>query len=468
MTRDEALALAKAVLGYVERPTIGVQINHRVISTIRIVRNDQITCAQTDELTLNFPTEIGSELNVTVATNVRDAAMLREAVRHAEMRATPPIRKEDEEEDDDDDPIHFALGPHTYLPVSLWHAGTQDAMATFQGDVIVRIVAAMHQSQMQCAATIALMSRAALRTYTLGMTAWGEDTDSEITVTARSADGKASGWSGQAARDWNRIRPERAVQDAITMARRTVGAMRVEPGRYTTILGPAALGGLIVKMGELFNGRVGSPFTYMNVTNNHKTKIGQRVMDERVTMRTDPADPAYGEYPFFPDNGYPSGAATWIEKGILRTLAYDPGDAQDEGKIPLKTPGAMQMSGGTTTIEEMIAQCERGIYVHRLSGVNLIDPPSAAMSGTTRDGCFLIKNGKIHSPIVNLHFYDSPVLALNRLMAIGVPERVAFGFIELKPRYGASDPMGSWPVPPIVVPPVMVRDFNFTALADAV
>jgi len=81
------------------------------------------------------------------------------------------------------------------------------------------------------------------------------------------------------------------------------------------------------------------------------------------------------------------------------------------------------------------------------------------MTGITSGGCFLIKKGKIEKAIKNLRFTDSPWFFLNRLMAIGTSERSAFGYA---PWYG------KWPLPPTIVPPLMVAEFNFTALADAV
>ena len=81
------------------------------------------------------------------------------------------------------------------------------------------------------------------------------------------------------------------------------------------------------------------------------------------------------------------------------------------------------------------------------------------MTGVTYGGCFLVKNGKIEKPVRNFRFVDSPWFFLNRLIEIGTSERTALGY---SPWYG------DWPVTPTIVPPVMVREFNFTALADAI
>jgi len=81
------------------------------------------------------------------------------------------------------------------------------------------------------------------------------------------------------------------------------------------------------------------------------------------------------------------------------------------------------------------------------------------MTGVTTGGCFLVRNGKIEKAIKDFRFVESTYFFLNRLIAIGATERTAFGYAPWH---------GEWPIAPTIVPPVMVRDFNFTALADAV
>jgi predicted Zn-dependent protease len=119
----------------------------------------------------------------------------------------------------------------------------------------------------------------------------------------------------------------------------------------------------------------------------------------------------------------------------------------------------------TATIDEMIANCQEGVYVNRFSDLTLIDHPSGMMTGVTRDGCFFIKNGKIDKAIKNFRFTDSPFFAFNNVDLIGAPERVAFGNTA---PLGASIWRRGWPRLPVIVPPMMIRDFNFSALASAV
>jgi predicted Zn-dependent protease len=181
------------------------------------------------------------------------------------------------------------------------------------------------------------------------------------------------------------------------------------------------------------------------------TRIGERVLDERITLSFDPLDPDLGVVPFA-DAGEPVVPVTWVKDGVLTALAYDRVYALQTLHEPLGKPnsGAFKMSGGTTTIDEMIATTKRGLIVTRFWGTSMVDPFSILITGVTRDGLWLIENGKISHPVKNLRFTESPLFAFNQVDQLGVPV-----------------PIFS-PGLPAVVPSVKVRDFSFTALVDAI
>ena len=113
------------------------------------------------------------------------------------------------------------------------------------------------------------------------------------------------------------------------------------------------------------------------------------------------------------------------------------------------------MSGGTASLDDLIRSTQRGLLVTRFWYLRPVDARTILYTGLTRDGTFLIENGKITKPVKNLRFNDSPVFMLNNLEAMGVPERVS-----------ASE--GGDPGQAIMVPPIKVHDFNFTSLSDAI
>jgi predicted Zn-dependent protease len=108
------------------------------------------------------------------------------------------------------------------------------------------------------------------------------------------------------------------------------------------------------------------------------------------------------------------------------------------------------MEGGDTTEEEMISTTKRGLLVTRFGSVKATDGGSLMLTGVTRDGLWLIENGKITHSVKNFRFNDSPLFVFNGIEQMGKPVRV------FSPRS------------PAVVPPIKVHEFNFSSLADAV
>jgi hypothetical protein len=133
---------------------------------------------------------------------------------------------------------------------------------------------------------------------------------------------------------------------------------------------------------------------------------------------------------------------------VLRILSKTaPGGSPE--LTPVLNSQAYRMSGGNTSIEEMIARTERGLLVTRLTNVRLVDSNSLLCTGTTSDGVWLIERGEITRPVKNFRFRESPLFAFNSLEALGEPVRVL-----------------QWM--PTIVPPALVHDFSMTSLADAV
>jgi predicted Zn-dependent protease len=175
-----------------------------------------------------------------------------------------------------------------------------------------------------------------------------------------------------------------------------------------------------------------------------------------VTLYTDPTDPDLLGVPFDVE-GLPIRRTVWIEKGVLRNLSYTRFWAQKQGVQPtgdeiysgasVFSGGGLKLTGGTKTTDELIAGCEHGILVTHFFYIRSLEPRTVLYTGLTRDGAFLIEKGKVTRPLKNLRWNESPLLMLNRLEDIGRSEAVAAG------RH---------------MPPLRIREFNFTSLSDAV
>jgi predicted Zn-dependent protease len=310
-------------------------------------------------------------------------------------------------------------------------------------------------------------------------------TQARYSVTVRNPKGTGSGWAGLDHYDWTKIDASQLTACALGKCLASQNPVRVEPGRYTAILEPQAVCDFV---GQLFWGPIlGAGPDAMNRGENEGratplgpffksdeepgfSRIGERIMDERITISANPMDPEMGFPPtLMSTTGFEQDAyhpTVWIDRGVLINLAYSrnfgkiASDPQLGRSLNLGMPnsGAFRMSGGTTTIEEMIATTKRGLLVTRFDQITKVDHTSQLYRGYTRDGLWLIENGKVSKPAQNLAFTESPLFALNKVEQLGPPQRTFHPNLML--RYAIPQP--------VVVPPLKISDFSFTALSDAV
>jgi predicted Zn-dependent protease len=224
---------------------------------------------------------------------------------------------------------------------------------------------------------------------------------------------------------------------------------------YTVVLEPGAVADLVPQLAGAFNARNADEGRSAFSRRGGGNLVGEKVADERVTLYSDPADADLLAQPFDAE-GYPLARRVWIENGILRNLVYTRFWAQKQGAEATGTgtgfgggglPGGLKMVGGTKTTDELIAGTQRGILVTHFFYIRSLDPRTVLLTGLTRDGTFLIENGKITRSLKNFRWNESPLFLLRKIDEIGRAERTAAGE---------------------VMPSIRARDFNFTSLSDAV
>ena len=366
-------------------------------------------------------------------------------------------------------------------PVPLEPALFNESTYTVDGGAM-RVTTAMQLIQQ--AATAGLLSAGYLEMSahslafvdTLGHAEYFRYTWAQCSVTVRDHEGTGSGWAGVDWPEWSRLDVNRLAATAQEKCLRSRKPVTVEPGRYTTILEPQAVfdlvrtlfgDGGIIMLSRNHNESDIATAPFIKVAG--QSMLGDRIVDARLTIASDPRDPELGFPPFWPKawdtSGYPIYMpVTVVKEGVLTTLPYDQDyGARQLGKPPLPWAGAFRMSGGTTSIAEMIASTTRGLLVTRFDSVTLLGAKSVLVRGYTRDGTWLIEEGAITKPVTNLVATESVLFVLNNIVQLGVPQR-----IFNPPAQWIDPPFGTVIPQPAIVPSLKISDFSFTALLDAV
>ncbi len=299
-------------------------------------------------------------------------------------------------------------------------------------------------------------------------------TQAQCSATVRHPMGTASGWAGLARYDLGKVDEAAIAARAVEKCVSSLDPVRIEPGRYTVILEPQAVADLILPMfesgdshparrGSAENSSMQNPFfmSFDRSVMRDISKIGIKIVDERITISHDPNDPELGIL-----GGPGTGPVTWIDKGVLTGMTYDKGYAikelNEDGQVERRM--SLRMEGGDTSIDEMIAGTQRGLLVSRLSKLRVVDRRSLLMTGVTRDGLWLIEKGKISKSVRNFRISESPLFALNNVDQLGVPAPVykPFTIPEAAPLFI------QFALSQVIVPPLKVNDFSFTSTIDAI
>lgn len=274
-----------------------------------------------------------------------------------------------------------------------------------------------------------------------------------LSTTARTPDGTSSGYFARNHFDIAKLDTARIAREAIRKTLEGRNARPLEPGVYTVVLEPQAVADLLGNFAFGFDARSAeegrSPFSLAA----GKTRKGEKLFDERINLLSDPQS---AELPGSPiaQAGLPSQKIFLVKNGVLENLIYSRFWASQKSVEP--TPGPvntiMESSAKPISMREMVAATKRGLLVSRFWYIRSTDPRTASLTGLTRDGVWLIENGKIQYPIKNLRFNQSLIqmLAPGNVEMIGAAERVG----------GAENAS--------LLPALKLKAFAFTSQSEAV
>jgi len=299
----------------------------------------------------------------------------------------------------------------------------------------------------------------AIRSST-GVDAGQSMTDATALVLA-SGEGM-SGYAEQCAWRAADVDPAAVAREAGAKAERTRDAQELEPGAYRAVLEPYAIAELLGYFAYDSFGALG----LLEERSYLAGRLGQKVMDEKVTIVDDALDPR--NLPKrFDFEGSPKQRVGLIEDGIARDVVWDrttaaqagdgrtttghapPAMMRDYGPLPFALAVAPGEAGSVDELVELVGD---GIYVTRLHYLNIVHPREGVITGMTRDGTFRIRDGKVAEPLVNLRFTVSLPQVLEDVPGLTRKTQL----VNASDFYGERYPYGA------LVPAIATARFNIT------
>ncbi|MGW1541838.1 metallopeptidase TldD-related protein [Streptomyces sp. NPDC002309] len=288
-----------------------------------------------------------------------------------------------------------------------------------------------------------------------------------LELNAKSPDRTRSAWAGRSTRDFKDVDP--AALDAELAVRLGWAERRVElpAGRYETLLPPTAVADLLIYQMWSASGRDAAEGRTVFSKPGGGTRLGERLTDLPLTLRSDPNEPGVESAPFVLahssggdssvfDNGLPLTPTEWVAEGELRRLLTSRHSAAVTGLPVAPHIDNLILDGGEDrSLEEMVANTERGLLLTCLWYIREVDPATLLLTGLTRDGVYLVENGEVTGEVNNFRFNESPVGLLGRAVEAGRTEKTL-------PREWSD-----W-FTRAAMPPLRIPDFNMSSVSRGV
>ncbi|MCE7040107.1 TldD/PmbA family protein [Dyadobacter sp. CY312] len=441
LTESEAKALLQKVLSYSKADECEINLSGELRGNLRYARNEVSTSGSLINQNLQVQSAFGKKVGVATIDEFSEESLEKVVRRAEELARLAPENPE----------YVGVLEPQKYVTTKGFFESTSNASPETRATAVLKSLELTRTQKLTAAGFLENQSGYSAMMNSKGLFAYYPSTSVNFSLTVRTEDGTGSGYVAKGYSDISKLDTAAATKIAIQKSLGSVGAKALEPGKYTVILEPTAAAVLLENIFFRMDARSADEGRSFLSKQGGKTKMGEKIMDERVNFYSDPTNPDLPSSPWSGD-GQPQEKRYWIEKGSVKNMHYSRYWAQKNNVKPVPFPGNMIMDGGTATLDEMIKSTKQGILVTKLWYIRTVDPQTLLLTGLTRDGTFYIENGKIKHPIKNFRFNESPVIMLNNLETLGKPERVVS--TESDQNY--------------LIPPMKIREFTFSSLSDAV
>lgn len=441
LNEAEAKALCQKILSYSRADECEINISGEYRGNIRYARNEVSTSGALTNKNIVVSSAYGKKVGVATIDEFDDASLEKVVRRSEELAKLAPENPE----------YMGVLEPQSYLKTKAYFESTANINPAKRAEKVAQSLNLCQNEKVVAAGFLNDQHGYSALMNSKGLFAYFPASNVNFSLTVRTEDGKGSGYVAKGYSDFDKLDTVKATKIALQKAKASVDAKAIEPGKYTVILEPTAASVLLENIFFGMDARSADEGRSFFSKPGGKTKLGEKIVDERVTFYSDPTNPELPSSPFAGD-GEAVGKMKWIEKGVVKNLTYSRFWAKEKGVKSVPNPTNMIMEGGTTSLEEMIKSTKKGILVTKLWYIRPVDPQTLLLTGLTRDGTFYIENGKIKHPIKNLRFNESPIIMLNNLETLGIPERVVS--TESDQNY--------------LIPPMKISEFTFSSLSDAV
>ncbi len=345
--------------------------------------------------------------------------------------------------------------PAAVEKVTTYYPTTADFSPLQRAKAVQIIVTEANRNKLEAAGAFETTAETLAIVSSLGVEHFYTGTTAELSLTLSGAK-ENSGWARGYHRNVEKIDIAALAARAADKGTRSINPIAIDSGEYTAILEPAAVGQLLLFLGFMGFGAK----TLTQRRSFMAGRIGEQITGTNITITEEPLHPQIRGIPFDYE-GVPRRQVPLIEKGIARGVVYDSYYAALAGvestghALPPANrfgpyPKHMVMEAGKYSLEEMVKSVDRGVYITHFWYINFLNPMRTMVTGTTRDGTFLIENGEITRPIHNMRISPSILETFSNAAMISKTR-------ELYPQYSVV----------MLVPALKVNGFSLEKIEES-
>jgi PmbA protein len=340
-------------------------------------------------------------------------------------------------------------GPATARPVDAWSDATAGATPEDRADFVQTVCARAGRAGLKAFGAFSTSAGQFAIANSLGV--FHHQRSTQATVNSVVMGDAGSGYADRGSIDVRELDKDGLATEVIEKAQRNQNAQPVEPGIYEVVLEEYAVAEMLEFMSFMGFGAlaVQEERSFM--------KLGERITGEEVSIWDDGLDPT-GIPASFDFEGVPKQRVDLIKGGVASGLVYDMQTATRAGRqstghgLPAPNtdgPFAVNlfMKPGSVAKADLVSDIKRGIWVTRFWYVRVVHPKASIITGMTREGTFLIENGRITRPVKDLRFTQSILEAFMGTLALTQSTK-----LQVSEYLGASR-----------VPAVRLKAFDFTS-----
>lgn len=419
----EIRRITEGVLGASRADQTEVQVFTNNSALTRFANNYIHQNVEYTDVDVRVRAVIGQKIGIASTNEVSDEALQRVAAKAHEL-----AQHQRENEDFRSLPRPSAVSSVDGFVEATARAGPEERAA-----VVGQICDASARASLTAAGAFRTSAQEITLANSLGVFAYHRETQADINTVIMSE--SSSGYAARVSKDAGDIDGDEIAQEAVDRALRGVNPQTVQPGMYEVILEPYA----VVDLLDFFSFLSFGALPYLEKRSFMAGRLGEKVMGENITIWDDGLDASGTPMPFDYE-GVPKERVSLIDKGVAKGVVWDSyyagkqgGDAHSTGHaLPAGAtigpiPLHLFMAPGDATRDEMIRNTKRGLWVSRFWYTRTVHPLNVVTTGMTRDGTFLIEDGKVVGPVRNMRFTQGYVDALNHADLVGRDTMLVMG-----------------------------------------